>query len=296
MSLFTQKIKNKSNRFEGWYVRFVDLKNSTNEAFILAYTTNQEDPHAFTQYFNGVAKTNEYTRYDSKAYRFEAPTVHLGPNRLTEKSLFFENEGMSLNLSFEHPRKPNKSAMSFLRFLPLECFQEVIVMEAKAKGTRQVEGQTMDVEGTIYIEKTYGRRFPKQWFWLQSHHFDQEGVRLSFAGGSVPTLKFRPIGFFCLVEKGEEVYRFATYKRSRFNAIDLGDKVVFTVRQGTLNLRLEVTDHDPTALVGPNDFGLMNLEVFESLTANVTLTLTDESKTLIHAKSSLAGFEWMGQN
>ncbi len=295
MSLFAQKIKRKANRFEGWYVRFVDAKHATNEAFILAYTTHQDDAHAFTQYFDGVAKTNHYTRHPLTAYRFENATAHVGPNRLTEHSLYFEQEGMTLDVVFSQPRKPNKSAMSFLRFLPLECFQEVIIMEAQATGTRTIHGQKVAVEGTIYIEKTFGRRFPKQWFWLQTHHFDQPGVRLSFAGGSVPTLKFRPFGFFCLVEKDEEVYRFATYKRSHFNAVDLGDKIVFTVRQGTLNLRLEVTDHDPTALVGPSDFGLMNLEVFESLSAHVTLTLTDANTTLIQAHSTLAGFEWMGQ-
>ena len=296
MSFFEQKIKNKPNRFEGWYVRFVEEDLKTNEAFILAFSTHQDDPHAFTQYFNGIAKTNNYTKHPLETFAFKDETVHLEKHRLSEQTFLFSTENHTLNLTFSNVQKPHRSAMSFLRFLPLECYQEVIVMEAKATGERTVEGKTTPVRGTIYIEKTYGRKFPKQWFWLQTHHFDVPEVRLSLAGGSVPTLKYHPFGFFCLVEQGAQTYRFATYNRSKFNAVDLGDKVVFTIRKGAYNLRLEVSDHDPTALVGPNDYGAMNLTVYESLQSHVKLTLTENDQTLIQATSKTTGFEWMGQN
>jgi hypothetical protein len=77
--------------------------------------------------------------------------------------------------------------------------------------------------------------------------------------------------------------------------VDLGDSVVFTLRKGKFQARIVVSEHDPTALVGPSDFGQMNREVFESLTAYVTVTLTHHHQTLVHASSSWAGFEWMGQ-
>lgn len=295
MSLFSLKTHTQTNRFEGWYVRFQDVTNDVNQAFILAFTNYVDDRHAFTQRFDGQKQKATYDRYERDAFAFVSDTVHIGPQKLSLNQFFYQDAALTIDIQLTQSSRPRKSAMSFLRFLPLECFQEVIVLDGQARGTLTAGGETREVEGKIYIEKTYGRRFPKQWFWLQAQQFDDPSVRLSFAGGSIPTFKFRPFGFFCLVEVNGAMYRFATYNRAKFHQVDLGDKVVFTLRKRSLQMRIEVSEHNPTALVGPNDYGQMNLEVFESLTAYVTVTLTRGDQTLIHSSSPWAGFEWMGQ-
>ncbi len=286
-----KKNRHRHNVFEGWYTRLVLAEGQGNLAIIMAYTTNREDPHAFIQVFDGMQKSNRYVRFPLDAYRYDGHTVWIDTNHLAPDSLRIDIDEHVLDVSFSSIQTLERSAMGFLAKFPLQCYQEIIMLGGSFSG--RITTPTIDGEhrGTLYMEKTFGRRFPKRWFWLQANRF--KGAALSMAGGHVPTLFHKPFGFFAIFQHGEQTHTFATYNRAKMNVTEHDDTVVFTLRRRRCRLTITATKSAPTALVGPADKGAMTLPVFETLNATVTVHLEENGTILYDGISPLGGFEWM---
>lgn len=294
MKHFALKDKVPHNGFEGWYTRITDVDHHINIAVIFAKTTYHRDPHGFIQIYDGHRKTNDYFRYELADFKATDEGVYLKDNHLSLHHMNIQAGDYHLDIAFSKPiHNQFKSAMGFLEKLPLETFQEVVLMEAEFTGWVKLSKQETHVQGKAYMEKTYGKKFPKTWFWLQANHFSTRGLALSMSGGHVPTLFFRPFGYFVLLSTPHKVYRFATYNLARFKSHEDGPKVIFNIKRGAYHLLIEVTDHQPIELVGPKDHGEMNLPVYECINAKVKLVLKKSNQIILEDESSYAGFEWM---
>lgn len=294
MKHFALKEKVPVNGFEGWYTRITDVDHDINIAVIFAKTTYHRDPHGFIQIYDGHRKTNQYFRYQLADFKATDAGVYLKDNHLSLRQMNIHAGDYHFDIEFSKPiHNQFKSAMGFLEKLPLETFQEVVLMEAQFSGRVVISQQETEVQGKAYMEKTYGKKFPKTWFWLQANHFLTRGLALSMSGGHVPTLFFRPFGFFVLISTPQKVYRFATYNLARCQSYEDDAKVIFDIKRGAYHLHLEVTDHQPIALVGPQDHGEMNLPVDECINAKVKLILKKFNRIILEDSSSYAGFEWM---
>lgn len=294
MKHFSYQGKVKKNGFEGWYTRFTDPIKGINMAIIMALTTFEEDPHAFIQVFDGIKKTNTYIRYLLEDFEVSDDFIRIGPSTLSKDALYLETENLTIKLSLEQRKdNPYKSAMGFLEKMPLETFQEVVTMVSDFQGTISSKNETLKISGRSYMEKTYGVKFPKEWFWLQANHFREPSLSFSLSGGHVPTLKFRPFGFFILLYLNEKTYRFATYNFASVKRNVKDGIYEFTIKKGKYTVLLTVTNHEPTELVGPKDKGEMTLPVYESISASVTLVFKEKETVLIRDTSPFAGFEYM---
>ncbi len=291
MNAFTFRKLREKNYFEGYYVRFYDAEDNVNLAFIFAVTYNEEDPHAFLQVFDGIKRENTYHRYPLSDFDFEEERLTLGPNTLTSEHLSIDTPNHKLDIRFRRKvLPPKKSAMGFLKKLPLQCYQEVLLLDGEADATTH---ERRNFSGKIYMEKTYGRAFPKRWLWVQANNFTDASVALSLAGGSVPFLMFRPFGFFVLLKHGDRTYRFASYNASRIKTSQNGDTMMVTVRKGRYRLDIRITPSKPTRLSGPADKGKMGRDVYETLDANLHIALKKKSTILLKDKAACAALEWM---
>ncbi len=274
--------KRKRNYFEGWYVRIHNEKR--NLAAIFALTYDQTDPHAFLHFFDGEAGWVKYRRFPLEAFKAGADYVRIGPNILTPFSLAIEDSALSARVAFSARTDPGKSAMGPLHYLPLQCYQDVLMLDATATGT--VDARPF--EGAAYLEKTYGRAFPRRWFWLQANAFP-EGAALSTAGGTMPFLSYEPFGFFALFTHNGRHYRFSTYNRARFSS---GEGWMECSRGG-LSLALSLQSGRRVTLRGPAAGGKMNRDVEESLEAVVQAVLKKDGRVLYRGASPRGGLEWM---
>jgi hypothetical protein len=294
MKHFELKDKVKKNGFEGWYTRLTDPTKGVNIAVIFAKTTYYKDPHGFIQIYDGTLKVNHYFRFLLSDFKATEDGVYLKDNHLSLKTMTIKAGDYAIDVHFAKPvQNSYKSAMGFLEKLPLETFQEVVLMQAEFKGTLIFKGQTQTLIGKSYMEKTYGKKFPKTWFWLQANHFHDSALSISMSGGHVPTLFLRPFGFFVLLYTQDKTYRFATYNFSRFRSSVHDDHVEMRVKKGRLTLTVRVYDHHPVELVGPKDAGDMSLPVYECINANTKITLEKNKKVIFSDESRYAGFEWM---
>ncbi len=291
---FELQDKKTKNYFEGWYLRIIDIANDVNFAFIFAKTLDETDPHAFIQIVNGMTGKNTYLRFDLNQFTYAHDTVSISSHSLSANQVIINHPEVKANITIsDHDTLKQKSAMGFLRKMPLECYQEIIYMKAIATGVVSFKGKKVTVNGTSYMEKTYGIRFPKSWFWLQANHFEKHNLKLSLAGGHVPTLKLRPFGFFAIIHHNDTVYRFATYNMASFKYVKKDNHISIRIRRKNMVLILDVHAHRPIKLVGPVDAAKMTLDVYESLTSTVQLTLKQGQTVLVKDHSQYAGFEWM---
>lgn len=295
MQKLTLDLKKNQNNFEGFYIRLLNLEQNINHAFIFAKTHYEKDQHAFIQIFDGIKKTNQYLRFPIESFKFKDGIVEIASNILSLEQLVINHPSIRVDVTLsQHDLLTQKSAMGPLKHLPLECFQDVVYLDAVAEGRIFKNNEAIDFKGTSYMEKTYGRRFPQRWFWLQANDFkDAQSLKFTLAGGSVPTLKWTKFGFFLIIHYEGKAYRFATYNMAKFKVKETMEHVIFEVSKRNLKVVLKAKQTKTTKLLGPADYGDMILDVFESVNAKVNLTLKKGDQTIVTADSETAGFEWM---
>ena len=297
MNVFQFQQKKKQNYFEGWYTRLVDQEHNLNYAFIFAITTNEIDPHAFIQIFDGTKKTNKYIRYQLDEFHYEDGVVYIQHNLLSMEKLYIRDGALEISATFKNSTMLKKhlgfqSAMRYMSLLPLVCSQEVIFLNGEFTGLFKDETDTYRIKGTTYMEKTYGHRFPKKWIWIQSNHFDKD-VLLSVGVGLIPLFGKLRKGFFGIIQYKQKEYRFSLYNFSKVSISEKHGNRVIIFKNRSYTLEIEVTNHDQVRLVGPTENAHMSLDVYESINASCTLKLYKGNTLLVESKGSYVGFENM---
>ena len=286
---FKHQGKKARDYFEGWYVRLYNNTGDLNLACIFAYTKYHNDPHAFIQVYNGHLGKNTYYRFDINDFEYKDDAVRIQNNLLAVDHLIVATEDTNIDVALTRLAPLDvKSAMGYLSKLPLECYQEVIFMDGVAEGV--INGAPFT--GKTYMEKTYGKRFPKKWFWLQANSFDQ-AMNFTLAGGHVPTLFFKPFGFFAIIQFDQKEWVFGTYNRAKCRVRKTENYQFFTLTKGQRKVVIQAKVNKPVCLVGPTDKGLMNLDVFEDLYAAFKIEVFENKELIFETHSNLGGFEWM---
>lgn len=293
MKSFTYQNRRKKDYFEGWYTRLVNKEKDINYAVIFAITKNEKDPHAFIQFYDGIKLTNTYYRFDLSEFSFENNTARIGDNSLSPSQLQLETKDVSISVEFLETIKLDKylgvdSAMSYMKYFPLVCFQEVNFMNGLYEGVINNVNQ----KGTIYMEKTYGYKFPKKWIWIQGNNFDTE-INLSMSCGYIPIFGLYQKGFFAVISYKGKTHQFGSYNLSRIKITLQENGVKVIIRKRRYKLVIEVLDNNPVKLVGPTDKGNMNLEVLESINATGVVTLYKGKNRIVQSKGTHIGFENM---
>lgn len=298
MNPFTYKNKRKTDYFEGWYFRITDIEKGVNSAFIFALTKNTDDPHAFIQYFDGANNRSHYYRYDTNEFSFKDDTVKIAGNVLSEDKMYLKTNDIEVNVVISSKQKLHKkllsnSAMSYLHIFPLECFQEVVLMDGVVEGTYKKKDKELSVKGKTYIEKTFGYKFPKRWIWIQSNHFDQD-VTFSFSLGEIPVFNKLVTGFFLIVTYQNKEYKFGSYNFSKIRITEIsGNNIKMIAKHGRYKLEIEAISDNPVTLIGPIENGKMVLDVFESITSTLSLKLTKSKKLVFQSNGTSVGMENM---
>ena len=281
MEQFNLQDKKRKNYFEGWYFRFTE---KVNYAIIFAVTKNEQDPHAFIQLFNETMTKCIYKRFDTTEFSFKDGVVKIGENHLSLDDVYVHIESTEIKLEFKDKTTLGQSAMGYLSNAPLDCFQEVILLGGTAQGT--ING--VETEGTIYIEKTYGNKFPKKWVWLQSNHSKNNSM-ISFSIGYIPFLALTVPGWLFVLKYKNEVVHFHSLSGARLKLKENG----FTVKSRKYKINVDYDLSTTIQLVGPGLKAHMNISVYESLTATARIKVFKEGKFVFVDEYQNVGLEHM---
>lgn len=293
-----------ANYFEGWYFKLVDPTEQYAFAVIPGLAIGPDGKRqVFIQRLDGKACTAAFHEFppadfQAAADRFE---VTIGNNSFAADQIQLDLPGLKGELQFEslYPWPKMLGApgiMGWYSFVPfMECYHGVVSVDHHISGELEVYGKKVDFSGGRgYIEKDWGRSFPRCWIWMQTNHFGGDRrVSLMASVARIPWLGSHFNGCIVGFLLEDRLYRFATYTGTETH-IKLEEHrvhLVFSDRK----YRLEITANqgDTGALISPIT-GIMTGKVNESMQATIEVRLLEGTKLLFEGTGRNAGLELAG--
>lgn len=294
--------KKKKDYFEGWYFLQISGDSKCSLALIPGISMHDKEPHAFIQAIFSVKDHKGISHLKTGYFRFpisdfkyqDKPfSIQIGCNIFSNTDIVFNLEDESLHIQGHfHLGKHQRIRQSILTpnimgffgyFSFMECYHGVISMRHTVAGEVSINGiKDSWNNGTGYIEKDWGRSFPKEYVWIQCNHFHMKNTSLMFSAAHIPFLGTSFKGFLCnLVINGTE-YRWATYNRSKIVLEDLGEKRVrYQIKRKNLILTIEAEISENAGLKAPRE-GRMEHEIKEGLLGEVYIQLADNRANILY--------------
>lgn len=305
-----QGVNRKRNYFEGWYYKIITADKKHAIAFIagISYPKNGDDNHAFIQFFDAGTGQTGYFRFPVSEFRPSKKKldVWIGENRFRKTGLEvdLQNEDLHLQgrISFEniieYPTNLwEPGIMGPFSYLPfLECYHGVVNIHQKVSGYLWVNGDRIDFDDSYgYVEKDWGRSFPKSWVWMQSNHFKNRDVSFMVSIATIPFYVTEFTGFLSFLRIGKKFYRFATYTGAKIAYYRKnGDVLDMVIQDKRYELCFRAIHRDKSDLIAPID-GRMERVIQESINSQIIVRLY-ERKTgnlLFQGVGNNAGMEMM---
>lgn len=306
-----QGYKKKNKYFEGWYYKLVSKDEKYKVAFIPGISLAKEKSHSFIQVFISkkepeMSLKTDYFRFEKQAFQFEDT-----PFKVSIADNTFEAEGLSINLNSPYLKvkgqiqigglspidrgiwSPNiMGPFGYLNFM--ECYHGVVSMTSPLQGELEIDGQMISFDGGKgYIEKDWGKSFPRAYVWLQTNHFKDPKTSLMFSYADIPFLGFYFKGLICNLLFNNQEYRFATYNFSKVLTEEITPKkATYVLKKGKYTLYIEAIQKDQIDLASPIN-GAMDHTIKEGLSGEVRIKLYDKKTLLCEDIGIEAGIEIM---
>ncbi|MDX1379417.1 MAG: tocopherol cyclase family protein, partial [Anaerolineales bacterium] len=224
--------------FEGWYYKLVDASGRHKMAVIPGIFLGRPDQesHAFIQILDGVTSASHYASYPTGAFsaKPDAFAVRIAGSSFGLQRLVLDIDQPDLKVTGEIRLGAlipwpvsllSPGIMGWYAWIPMmECFHGVLSMDHALEGTLRFNGEEIDFTGGRgYLEKDWGRAFPRGYIWFQSNHFGQPGISLTASVAIIPWVR-RPFpGFIIGFHHDGTLYRFATYNGARTSHLTIDD-------------------------------------------------------------------------
>jgi hypothetical protein len=285
--------KNKSY-FEGWYFKHQTKENTI--SFIPGINLDERGgKFAFIQ----VITDKESFVFD---YMFDDFRMQKAPLAVRIKDNIFTEKGITVDMQDKYVKIKGKieygrltpvkrDIMGPFRFLPfMECRHGVISLFHTARGELPVNGQVIKMrDDTGYIEKDWGRSFPKKYLWTQCSDDKNGACSVMISVADIPYAGMCFKGCICSVYCGGKEYRLATYKGVKI--IDCGSSYL-ELRQGKYRLIVDLKESEPQKLLAPVN-GNMNRIIHENTSCTARYLFYEHNKLLLDLNSDRASFEFV---
>jgi hypothetical protein len=300
--------KNPSKYFEGWYYKHVDAtgKHIWSVIFGISFAS---DSHSFIQIIEGNSGKTDYIRFGRDEFTFSKKQlmVEIGKNAISEKHIALDLEGETFSIkgrvdiedTSPFPQRIlSPGIMGWYTYAPfMECYHGVVSMNHSLKGSFTINGKEVDFTGGKgYIEKDWGRSMPSDWIWVQCNHFEEDpGMSMMVSIARIPWLTGHFPGFLSFIRCKGEVFQFATYNRSRIEAIEItGEEVSFILKNRRNSLEVRIKRSLSGSLQAPVH-GEMDRKIAETLDATVWIRLSDrKGRAIFEGSGHHGGLEVVG--
>jgi hypothetical protein len=311
--------------FEGWYYKLISQDTGARWAVIPGVFHNP-DPglrHAFIQVLDGITSQVSYFRFPVEEFQASSNQFMIKINKN-----YFSDERLQLDLDDEGQQirgeiqlgelKPwpvsllSPGVMGPYRFAPfMQTYHGVLSLDHTLDGSLMIQNNQVNFSGGRgYIEKDWGKTFPRAYIWMQSNHFPEPDVSFMASVATIPWLRswFRGFLVGLLVEK--RLYRFTTYLGSDIQSLKVSNKQVVWKLIGKSRsdparefpaYELTVTaDRGQGGLLSSPELDGMTPRILESLRASIDIRLNGLDKrmkavkTIYKGKGSCGGLEVAG--
>lgn len=291
--------------FEGWYFKVISPDERHALAFIPGISMSETgERHAFVQVMDGKACRAHYHRYGAGDFRPAAQhfEVAVGKNLFSREKIRLDLPGIAGEIRFQNTTPWPKmlgapGIMGWYSFVPfMECFHGIVSMHHTLEGELEMSDNKIDFnKGKGYIEKDWGRSFPRAYVWMQTNHFDtHDRASLMASVAHIPWLGSYFIGFISGFWLDGRLFRFATYTGARKFLKINENEVELIFKSPKLELRLSAKQAPGTALKSPVS-GEMTGKIQESLQAEIRAELLENGRRIFEGRGRNAGLEVAGE-
>jgi tocopherol cyclase len=303
----------KKDYFEGWYFKSVD-KAETSAIVIIPGISLSPDPsrsHAFIMVIDARAHAMHYftfpvSDFSADRKKFE---VSIGKNFFSLHDLRLDLRDGSTDikavLRFKDIRPwpvrlLSPGVMGWYRFVPLmECYHGVLSFDHHIEGYLSINGEKRDLSGGKgYIEKDWGASMPSSWIWMQTNHFDVEGISLSGSIARIPWLRSHFTGYiFGLLYQGH-LYQFTTYGGAKVKRLQVSPgKIEIALEDHSHYLEITADRREGVDIPAPS-LGEMTAKVNEALDSRIDIRLYGKKNggmdLIFSGTGRNAGLEFVG--
>ena len=294
--------------FEGWYFKHVSADRKSVYALIPGISLSPKESKSFIQLIDGASGRTRWFAFPVEAFSFSRDRfeVRIADNRFSREGIDarLEDEQGVVEAHLEYSgivplpfslRWPG--IMGPYTYAPLmECNHGIGSLDHGLPGQLTVNGRRTDfTAGRGYIEKDWGRSFPRAWIWAQSNSFTAPGTSFLFSLARIPWMGRTFPGFFTLLLESGRFHRLATYTGARVVSARLAGRDLEIVVQGRdKRLLLHAERSREGVLLAPVD-GAMDRRIGESIDARLRVRLEDlGGHALFEGTGEAAGLEAVG--
>ena len=142
--------------------------------------------------------------------------------------------------------------MGWYSYVPtMECFHGILSMGHTLRGQIKLNDSNINFdEGIGYIEKDWGKNFPKNWVWAQSNHFHESDLSVSISLATIPWKRSQFSGYIVGVQHKNNLYRFTPYRRSKITHIQFdGNSLEWHLKNGQTEVQFNIERGSKSSLL-----------------------------------------------
>lgn len=295
-------LKSNKNYFEGWYFKNIDDKNGI--SFIPGISMDKNNKKAFIQVITN--NFSYFINYDINDFAFNEKTFYI-----KIKNSIFSKDGIHIDIKDDKQNVRiygdikyinsknintnifNPNIMGPFSYIPfMECNHAILSMKNTAIGELKINDKFIKFsKGIGYIEKDWGISFPKSYIWFQGNNFKKKNASFMLAIADIPFKIFRFKGFICDILIDNKEFKFSTYNNAKIiNNIITDNISSISLKKDNYYLDIQSIYNKGYKLTAPTR-GKMERDVFESISAQITITLKVKEKTIFSDTSNNCGME-----
>lgn len=295
-------LETNKNYFEGWYFKNTNGKNGI--SFIPGISINEEEKRAFVQIV--TVDHSYYVSYSIEEFEFSFDPfwIKIGNNFFSKDNIHIDIKDDSQRLvvygDIEYSSNKNidvdflnPNIMGPFSYIPfMECNHAILSMKSNSNGLININDHKIKFKnGTGYIEKDWGCSFPKSYIWCQGNNFKDSDSSFMISIADIPFKVFSFRGIICSLIIDNKEFRFATYNNAKLIKYDIDeDSLDITLKKGRYYLNLKSEYAIGHKLFAPVK-GKMEKDIFESISAIITVTLKKDELVLFSDTSINCGLE-----
>lgn len=288
--------------FEGWY--FKNINSHKGISFIPGINIDDTGMKAFIQIITN--NMSYFVNYDMKEFKFNHNpfSIRIGDNSFSKEdiNINIEDESQNLkicgNIKYSNSKNINTNIlapniMGPFSYVPfMECNHAIISMQNTINGFIKINNEMIYFNNNRgYIEKDWGCSFPKSYIWCQGNNFQKTNASFMFSIADIPFKLFTFKGLICVLLIDNKEFKFTTYNNAKLVECDIKENSFnITFKRGFYSLNIQAKNSKGLRLAAPVK-GKMTKDIFESISASVTVTLKKKTEIIFHDTSNMCGLE-----
>ena len=296
--------------FEGWYHKMSSKNGQTFVVIPGIYKSGvNNNQTAFLMLYQGSNGKVDYIPFNANDFQCDTSSyeLRLGNNlfSLDRVILDFENKYLKVEGEITTDKlNPwpvslfERGCMGWYGYIPtMECFHGILSMNHELNGYINInDNKTTLDQGNGYIEKDWGKNFPKDWIWAQSNHFKKPGLSISASLATIPWKNYEFSGFIIGIQHKRDLYKFTTYNFSKILKIEIENESLFwVIKKGDFELEIKVERGKKGGILYAPDRIDMIPKVKEYLDGEISFRLKKGEKIILEEHSKKTAVEIIGK-